>query len=142
MTLELRLTREQGDAVCVPGNLTINDVWECFTLERLRHDPASPKPFGAMCCVTPGRYKVEMRFSPHFKKMMPHLLDVPGRENILMHVGCWVKDSEGCILVGHLKGQDMLGQSADESAWLNAKLTAILNTGGEVWITIADPYAA
>ena len=41
--------------------------------------------------------------SPHFKRDLPELLDVPGRDQILIHAGNYVSDSKGCILVGLLR---------------------------------------
>jgi hypothetical protein len=50
-------------------------------------------------CVPKGMYVV----SPYSSKKFPNvyeLQDVPGRDYILIHVGNYNKDSNGCILVG------------------------------------------
>ncbi len=44
-------------------------------------------------------YNVEPRTSARFKKHL-HVLQVPGRDYILMHAGNWPKDTTGCILIG------------------------------------------
>lgn len=129
--MELYVKREHGDAVCTPGELLWEgDVHEAWTLELPIGDGSGHAPF----CILPGRYKLEMRLSPHFKKMLPHVCSVPFREWILIHVGNSVKDTEGCLLVGQDRGHDVVLTSTTESERLNAKLTALLNTGTDVWI--------
>lgn len=139
----LIIKREAGDATCVQGELFIEGQHECWTLERLRHDPVSSTPYGKMCCIPPTPkgvpYEVVMRYSPHFKCDMPHVLNVPGRQDIEIHAGNWVKNSEGCPLVGHQKSHDMLLDSATESKELNAKLAAVITTGDRVWLEVIEP---
>jgi len=38
--------------------------------------------------------------SPHFGVVLPHIMDVPGRSDILIHWGNTVADSHGCVLAG------------------------------------------
>lgn len=132
MTLELLLKRKLPDAVCMLGELFINLVHECFTLERL------PGNYGAMCAIKPGRYRVTMRHSAHFNKILPHIEDVDGRTEIMMHAGNVVSNSEGCVLVGAQLSKDAILQSAAESDALNAKLQAATNAGIEIWVTVVE----
>jgi hypothetical protein len=63
-------------------------------------------------CIPSGAYKAALLFSPRFGRPLYHLLAVPGRSQILIHVGNWAgdvtkgyhSDVEGCILVGHAHG--------------------------------------
>ena len=63
-------------------------------------------------CIPAGRYKAALMFSPRFARPLYHLLCVPNRTEILIHVGNWAgdvakglkSDTEGCILLGHSFG--------------------------------------
>lgn len=47
-----------------------------------------------------GTYKVQITYSPKYKKMMPILCGVKGFEGIRIHSGNTSKDTLGCLLVG------------------------------------------
>ena len=53
-------------------------------------------------CIPAGTYEVEMYNSPHFGRKLPHLLNVPGFEYILIHRGNTTIDTKGCILVAQM----------------------------------------
>jgi len=44
-------------------------------------------------------YRVAVTHSPKFKRLLPILLQVPGREGIRIHRGTLPEHSKGCILV-------------------------------------------
>ena len=50
-------------------------------------------------CIPPGTYKGVKRTSPKYG-LHVHILDVPGRDLILMHNANYVTQLEGCIAVG------------------------------------------
>lgn len=51
-------------------------------------------------CIPPGTYPVTLKFSPKFQRMMPLILDVPGRTSILIHPANSVTELEGCVAIG------------------------------------------
>lgn len=53
-----------------------------------------------------GTYLCQRVNSPKFGDTF-EVTDVEGRENILFHTGNWVKDTEGCILLGTYLDYDM-----------------------------------
>lgn len=72
----------------VLGSLFINGTFECFTLERESR------------MIPEGTYPVDIRYSPHFERSLPHIEPVPGRSEIMIHPLNWAFESEGCIGVG------------------------------------------
>lgn len=74
-------------------------LYKCFTVEL--PNLANQKNIS---CIPEGTYIVKKHISPS-KGNCFHILDVPNRENILIHKGNFVAgykiDSEGCILVGN-----------------------------------------
>jgi len=50
-------------------------------------------------CVPERVYTVQKHISPKFGECF-HVLDVPGRTDILIHKGNYKKDTKGCILPG------------------------------------------
>jgi hypothetical protein len=86
----MRLTLQRGipAKVSVPGELFFGGEHEAFTLERIA------------VVIPSGVYKLGLYPSPHFNRLMPILLDVPGRSDILLHWGNYPQNSDGCILVG------------------------------------------
>ena len=51
--------------------------------------------------IPTGKYKVVLDYSPKFKKILPHILNVKGFEGIRIHSGNDKEDTFGCLLVGY-----------------------------------------
>lgn len=82
-----------------PGKLELFDEdgckrWECATLELPWKNNQQ-----RISCIPSGKYRVIPRHSVRFGNHL-HITGVPGRSYILIHVGNYTKDIEGCILVG------------------------------------------
>lgn len=105
-----------------------------FFLKRLKEDNVAPtigvlfrpqgKPFFTLeppwldnqnnvSCIPKGEYRFERYLSPT-KGDCFILHDVPGRTFILIHIGNYLKDTEGCILIGNHVSVDF--KSIQESA--------------------------
>ena len=92
-------------------------------------------------CIQPGRYKVILGFSPHFKYLVPQLQDVPGRENIEIHIGNSDADTHGCIIVGeYVRGYDWITNSVDEFEVLMDILKRTEERHEEMRITITENF--
>ena len=81
------------------GTLYKDGKLVCYTLELQWKANAN-----GISCIPPGVYKVirhgwEKDATTQFKNVW-HLLNVPGREAILIHAGNTTADTHGCILVG------------------------------------------
>lgn len=99
--MELLLKRIALKETYTIGHLYLDGVFFCDTLED-RHRPDGVK-IQDETCIPEGRYKVEISYSPHFKRMMPAILDVPGFVGIRIHSGVKAADTSGCPLVGENK---------------------------------------
>lgn len=122
--MKLLVQRQLSDGVATLGELLIDGVHECWTLE-----PTKPIPAGT--------YNLIISWSPRFQRLMPLVVNVPGHEGIRIHWGNWAKDTEDCLLVGTTKGVDFVGHSVDEFNTLFQKLQNGLE-GQEVTITYQD----
>lgn len=49
--------------------------------------------------IPPGTYPFRRTWSPKFKKLLPIIEDVPGREGIRVHSGSKPEHSKGCVLL-------------------------------------------
>jgi len=110
-----RLHRTENSTI---GELLIDGVWECYTLEdkerdvKIKSETAIPK----------GTYKVIINRSNRFKRLLPLLLNVPNFEGVRIHSGNTNHNTEGCILVGRTRSKDFIGQSRKAFDSLFAKM--------------------
>jgi len=103
--MELHLLRTNLTDSFTEGHMLFDGQWYAYTLELPKlHNGAENVP--DQCCIPPGRYEVIVTESPHltaekgFPVYRPHVMNVPGRDGILIHGGNTVRDSLGCVLVG------------------------------------------
>lgn len=86
-------------------------------------------------CIPVGVYKCTKKHSPS-RGLVYSVLDVPDREHILIHVGNYPKDTNGCILVGMPRPMTSSDMIYSSRAALNALFMA---TGGaDFMLTIED----
>lgn len=122
--MKLNLIRRPAEGLCTFGELTIDNVHECNTLER--------RGVQIPC----GTYPVELTISPHFHRLLPLLDSVPGRSDIRIHTGNWPRDTEGCILVGLKIGEGMILQSQLALDPLVTKIKTAIDNGEKVTISV------
>jgi hypothetical protein len=106
--VKLTVVRFYDDGKSTSGLLFIDDKFECYTIEdqhrdvKVKGDTRIPN----------GTYKLDLRIEgthhTDYKKKFPkehigmlHVLDVPGFEYILIHIGNTEADTAGCLLVGN-----------------------------------------
>jgi len=92
-----------GDKSCI-GELYFGNDFFSNTLEDPVRKPGV-KIYGKTA-IPAGKYKITIDFSEHFKKIMPHILNVPGFTGCRVHSGNRPEDTEGCILIGSYDGTD------------------------------------
>lgn len=131
--MEVRLLRDVCGADCTLGQLFVDGQFECFTVEDVVR-PAGEKIHGKTA-IPGGRYQVVVTPSQRFRRDLPLLLKVPNFEGVRIHPGNTAEDTEGCILPGLARNAKGVTQSRPAFDKLFARLTAVLATGGEVWIS-------
>jgi len=98
VTEKMTLVRlERGEEAPTMGVLVVAGSVQCFTLELPWKDNHRFES-----CIPEGTYKVTV--SKRGRRRVIELIDVPGREDILIHVGNRMRDVEGCIVVGRMIG--------------------------------------
>jgi hypothetical protein len=92
--MPVKLLRISQDAVSTLGILSINGKPIFTTLELPWKDNQQ-----SISCIPEGEYVCSPHYSKRFGSVFK-VFDVPGRFDILFHVGNYPKDTHGCILVG------------------------------------------
>jgi len=88
------LTRKSKDGKAVRGCLRFEGQ-EIATLENVDY------------IIPVGIYEVRVTYSPRFKRMLPLVMQVPGRSGIRFHRGTKPEHSKGCILVSAVNEQQI-----------------------------------
>lgn len=127
--MELSLIRQVKTDNSTIGSLYIDGVFECYTLEDKDRGLSSQMPEALIkdmkvkgeTAIPTGTYSIDMdTVSPRFSSSssyksiggkLPRLVGVKGFDGVLIHIGNYPKDTDGCILVGTTKATDSIGNS-------------------------------
>ena len=90
----IHLIRKTKDGKAVRGCLRVGEI-EVTTLENDDY------------IIPAGTYPIQVTWSPKFKRMLPLVLNVPGRSGIRVHRGTKPEHSRGCILVSAANEQEL-----------------------------------
>lgn len=131
----LELQRKPSSANATIGELFLNGVHECYTLE----DVVRPAKIQNETAIPSGGYDVTITFSNRFGKRMPLLESVPNFSGIRIHCGNTDKDTDGCILVGNsIVNSDDVGGSRVAFDELFPKLSDAFEANDPIRIVIKD----
>lgn len=146
MNTELQVRRVLSDDDATISVVSLNGVFQCFGLE----DEHRENKVTGETRIPAGRYKLGVRdvggFHSRYKKKFPfhqgmlQVLDVPGFEYILIHIGNTDEDTAGCLLVGtgcNTSGQLMVTSSTVAYKNLYNKLIKHV-IAGDVWVEYID----
>lgn len=152
--MELKVKRKAKRETYVIGDLSIDEVFFSNTLEDTDRGLTSDmtdeqikviKQKGITAIPT-GRYRVVMNVqSPKFSKYkqyefckgyLPRLVDVPGYKGVLIHIGNYPKDTDGCILVGKNTVKGAVMNSTATFKKLYDILKNADEAGEDIYITI------
>lgn len=133
------------------GKLYVNGTFICNTLEdkdrgltqSMSLDEIKSKKVYGETAIPSGTYKVDMNtVSSRFKDRswakpyggkLPRLIDVPGYQGVLIHVGNTDADSLGCILTGK---NDVVGKVTNSVTYFKKLMTELLKDPNNITITI------
>jgi hypothetical protein len=149
--MKLYLNRHyKGDAYTI-GKLYIDGEYFCDTCEDVDRGLTQKTPLNEIkekkikhqTAIPTGTYKITLKVqSPKYsqrsqydfcKGYLPRLIDVPGYEGILIHIGNKAGDSSGCILVGENK---VKGQVINSTATFKKLYEKLKEATDEIEITI------
>ena len=149
--MELELKRIAKRDTYTIGRLSINGQRFCDTLEdtdrgldqKMSLAVLKARKRKGITAIPTGRYKVTLAVkSPKYSKRpaykfcegnVPRLINVPAYEGVLIHIGNYPTDTEGCILVGR---NTKVGAVMDSTETFK-KLYAILEKATDnIYITI------
>lgn len=126
------------------GHLYVNGEYLCDTLEdtdrmltsSMSEETIKKLKIYAQTAIPIGTYKVEITYSPKFKKKLPRLFNVKGFDGILIHSGNRKEDTVGCILVGYNKKKGMVLNSRQAMS----KLMSLIDKADEIEIEVVRNY--
>lgn len=149
--MELELRRIARRDTYTIGRLYVDGEYFCDTLEDtdrgLRQDMDASviraiKRKG-VTAIPAGRYRVTLAVqSPKFRTKaayqfcngyLPRLVNVPGYEGVLIHVGNTARDTEGCLLVGR---NTQVGKVLESRATFVRLYERLKGATGYIFITI------
>lgn len=133
------------------GKLYVNGTFVCNTLEdkdrgltqSMSLDEIKSKKVYGETAIPSGTYKVDMNtVSSRFKDRswakpyggkLPRLVDVPGYQGVLIHVGNTDADSLGCVLTGK---NDVVGKVTNSVTYFKKLMSELLKDPNNITITI------
>lgn len=129
--MKLEVIRECG-AVCTIGELLVDGVHECWTLEDVVR-PAGEKVYGETA-IPYGKYHVVVTDSVRFQRPLPLVCGVPDFTGIRIHPGNTAADTHGCLLVGVHRQSNAITESRIAFDALFPKIRDAIARGEEVTI--------
>ena len=83
------------------GGFYIDGHWAYYCLEDCdRKLESGGIKVPGKTAIPRGTYKVTISWSNRFKRLMPHILDVPQFTGVRIHAGNTPENTEGCPLIG------------------------------------------
>lgn len=117
--MNLKLVRKYRKETYTIGKLYVDGVYFCDVIEdkdrglddtMFLADIMVKKKYGETA-IPYGTYKVEINYSPKYKKLMPQIMNVKGFGGIRIHSGNTAKDTLGCLIVGKNTKKGMVTES-------------------------------
>lgn len=139
--MEITVTRSESRKGATIGQMRIDGVHLCFTLEdevrEVKGTPVESWKVAGTTAIPRGRYQVIVNESSRFGRIMPLLVNVPGFSGVRIHSGNTAADTEGCILVGLSTQANLVLQSKAAFEQFFKQLQAAILNGEKVYISVA-----
>lgn len=132
--MELLLQRKPSEGTWTHGDLFVDDVWKCFTLE----DVVRERKIHGQTAIPAGRYRVTLENSPRFGRDTLTINNVPDFSGVRIHGGNTDKDTEGCPLVGTQRHESGISNCKPALDSLKGDVKRALTNGETVWLQIEN----
>ena len=149
--MELNIKRIARRETYTIGRLYIDGKYFCDTLEDKDRGLRQDMPVAVIratkrkgiTAIPTGRYRITLAVqSPKFSKRaiyqfcngyLPRLINVPGYDGVLIHIGNTARDTEGCLLVGK---NTRVGKVLESRKTFMALYDKLLEAKDNIYITI------
>ena len=149
--MELNIKRIARRETYTVGRLYIDGKYFCDTLEDKDRGLRQDMPVAVIratkrkgiTAIPTGRYRVTLAVqSPKFSKRaiyqfcngyLPRLINVPGYDGVLIHIGNTARDTEGCLLVGR---NTQVGKVLDSRKMFIELYDRLLGAKDDIYIKI------
>lgn len=91
--MNLLLDRQKYQSESTVGDLYVNGVYECVVMEPGTKEIGHP-------AIPEGVYDILLSWSPKFDRVLPLIINVPGRDGIRIHPGNKPEETLGCLMPG------------------------------------------
>ncbi len=134
--MEIAVARIWKTDVAVTGTFSVDGVQKYFSLELPELFEGQPN-VPDKTCIPVGTYDVQRLWSNHWNQMMPHVVGVPGRSEVEIHVANFPHDILGCIGIGMKRISDtQIAESREAFEEFNRDFENAIAAGEGVTITI------
>lgn len=127
--MRIKIRRTDIKTTRVIGLCYVNEGYLCYSLERPLDDPKH-------AAIPAGEYPVHIYHSAKFGRDMMHVDNVKGRSGIEIHSGNKADDTEGCILLGLVRGQDTISDSRSAVGILQRWVQSCINNKEDITLSI------
>jgi len=134
--MNITLKRIAKQATYTIGRLSVDGEYLCDTLEPKVRNLKKEKKVPGRTAIPAGTYRLLITKSYRFRRWLPLLMDVPQFQGIRIHAGNYPEDTQGCILVGWNRKRGMVVNSRSALQMLMMRLTAALDRGETLHISI------
>lgn len=91
------------------GHMYLDGKYFCDTLEDVVR-PDGTKVYG-QTAIPAGKYPCQLTYSPRFKKILPHIMNVPNFEGVRIHAGNYADYKEYIKTIDIPKNYDTINTS-------------------------------
>jgi hypothetical protein len=128
--MEIRVVRDEFTSQSTTSRVFVNGEQMFYGLEPAKRDP----PYKPRA-IPVGTYEVRNIYSDKHKRIVPHVVNVPGFQEIEIHIGNYPHDTEGCLLIGRTRSKDFVAGSAEA---FDELYTLTLKAEGAITITYTE----
>lgn len=126
------------------GRVFVNGSFLCNTLEPIDRHLFQGQPIAEIAkikipkktAIPTGTYRLQISYSPKFKRDLIEILDVPGFSGVRFHAGNKVTDTEACVLPGMNTAIGMVTDSRKYETQLTSMVKGALDNNEDAYVTI------